>query len=420
LIVYLFWDFRQRFTCAGLARGRESPAVWSEESPVPTSVVRPAELGPAEIARWRSFQDGTPLLANPFLGPDFALAVGRHRPGARVAVLSDGQDITGFLPFERRGLGLGTPIAAGLTDLQGLVHAPGADWDPRALLKACGVSAWQFDHLVAGQKPFERYTQAEAASPVIDLTQGYDSYYRALKSRSSRFCSTLGRKGRKLGREVGELRFELDSRDVTDLRTLMAWKSDQYQRTGRLDRFSQPWIVDLVGDLLESRNEHFGGLLSMLYAGDVPVAAHFGLRYDRTLSYWFPAYSTRFNVYSPGLLHTMRLIEGVASQGVELIDLGKGYKRYKEELKSYDSTVAEGIVTRRVPLGAAHWTRSTPTAWAIRQIRAHESVFNGFDLVLRKGAALRSALTPRSQPDQTPVQPADRSHDPAVTVMTPP
>ncbi len=398
---------------------------------MPISVVRPAELGAAEINRWRSFQDRTDLLANPFLSPDFAIAVGRHRPGARVAVLYNGPDITGFLPFERRGLGLGTPIAAGLTDLQGLVHAPGADWDPRALLKACGVSAWQFDHLVASQKPFERYQHALMPSPVIDLTQGYDTYYKALKTRSSKFVSTTGRKGRKLDREVGSLRFVLDSRDVTDMHTLMAWKSDQYQRTGRLDRFTQPWIVELLEDLLETRNEHFSGLLSMLYAGDVPVAAHFGVRFGRTLSYWFPAYNTRFNVYSPGLLHTMRLVEGAEAQGIGLIDLGKGYKRYKEELKTYDFTVAEGIVTCRSPLGVAHWARSIPTAWAIREIRAHESLFNAFDLVLKKGAALRGALMSGSQREAAQVQrpPAgaalsqqlpdgkrpDGNHDPAVS-----
>jgi CelD/BcsL family acetyltransferase involved in cellulose biosynthesis len=371
---------------------------------VPTSVVRPAELGPAEITRWRSFQGTIPLLANPFLSPDFAIAVGRRRPGARVAVLSDGPDIIGFLPFERRGLGLGTPVAAGLTDLQGLVHAPGAEWDPRALLKACGVSAWQFDHLVAGQQPFERYTHAVAASPVIDLSRGYDTSSKELKSRSSRFCSTVGRSGRKLEREAGPLQFVLDSRDVTGLRTLMAWKSAQYQRTGRIDRFSQPWIVQLLEDLLATRNEHFSGLLSVLYAGDVPVAAHFGVRFGPTLSYWFPAYSTRFNVYSPGMLHTMRLIEGVAAQGTKLIDLGKGRNRYKEKLKSYDATVAEGIVTRRSPLGAAHWSRSIPTAWAIRQIRAHESLYKASDAVLRKGAALGSALSSRSQPEDVQVQ----------------
>ena len=62
------------------------------------SVVHPAELGQAEIAQWRSFQYDTPLLANPFLSPDFTIAVGQVRPGARVAVLHDGPDVAGFLP----------------------------------------------------------------------------------------------------------------------------------------------------------------------------------------------------------------------------------------------------------------------------------------------------------------------------------
>ena len=71
------------------------------------------------------------------------------------------------------------PIGAGLTDFQGLVHAPGAEWDPRELLKACGVAVLQFDHLVPGQKPFERYQAAVAPSPVINVTEGYDSYYQS-------------------------------------------------------------------------------------------------------------------------------------------------------------------------------------------------------------------------------------------------
>ena len=203
---------------------------------------------------------------------------------------------------------------------------------------------------------------------------------------------------------MGRLRFVLDTRDVTDLHTLMAWKSDQYQRTGRIDRFSQPWIVQLLEDLLETRNEHFSGLLSMLYAGDVPVAAHFGVRFGPTLSYWFPAYSTRFNVYSPGLLNTMRLIEGVAAQGTGLIDLGRGHNRYKEKLKSYDFTVSEEIVTRRSPLGAVHWARSTPTAWAIRQVRACTSPCSTRSTWYSRrartsGAALRPG-SPREQAGQ--------------------
>jgi CelD/BcsL family acetyltransferase involved in cellulose biosynthesis len=381
--------------------------MWAREGfPVRISVVQPSELGPAEIATWRSFQYHTAPLANAFLSPDFAIAVGRQRPCARVAVLHDGADIAGFFPFERRGLGWGMPIGAGLTDFQGLVHAPGAEWDTRELLKACGISVWQFDHLVPGQKPFETGQTALADSPVIDLSQGYDAYFQALKQSSNKFCTDIRRKTRKMEREVGELRFVPDSQDVTDLRTLMAWKSAQYQRTGRIDRFSQPWVVDLVEDLLTHRSEHFGGELSMLYAGDVPVASHFAVRFGARLTFWFTAYSTQFNVYSPGLLHTLRTIESAAAQGVELIDLGKGRKRWKESLKSYDTQVAEGIVARPCALAALHWMRRTPTAWAIRQVRANETLFNAFDRALKKGGAVRGSLLARLGRPEASVQPA--------------
>ena len=88
-----------------------------------------------------------PAQGNPFLSPEFAASIGRFRPGARVAVLSDGGSVTGFFPFEKRRLGVGVPIGAGLTDCQGLVHEPGFEWDALDLLRGCGVSAFYFDHL---------------------------------------------------------------------------------------------------------------------------------------------------------------------------------------------------------------------------------------------------------------------------------
>ena len=75
-----------------------------ERNKLKISVVRPGELGPGEIAVWLSMQRQTPALANPFLCPDFTVAVGALRPSARVAVLHDGPHLAGFFPFERRGL----------------------------------------------------------------------------------------------------------------------------------------------------------------------------------------------------------------------------------------------------------------------------------------------------------------------------
>ena len=61
----------------------------------------------------------TGSLASPFLCPEFAVAVGRVRPDARVALLADGPDIVGFFPFQRRRLGVGVPIGAGREQLSG-------------------------------------------------------------------------------------------------------------------------------------------------------------------------------------------------------------------------------------------------------------------------------------------------------------
>lgn len=378
------------------------------------SVVRPEELGPAEIAVWRSLQARTDSFANPFLSPEFAIAVGGLRPRARVAVLEEGPEIVGFFPFERRKPRLGVPIAAGLSDCQGLIHAPGVEWDPRMLLRACGLSAWRFDHLVAGQRPFERYHTALAPSPVINLAQGFEAYQAALKASSPRFEKDVLRKSRKLAREVGELRFVADSRDTNELRVLMAWKSEQYRRTGRFDRFSRPWIVELLETLLATRSDHFGGLLSVLHAGEVPVAAHFGLRSGRVLADWFPAYDTNFGRYSPGLAMHLRIAEAVAAEGVHQIDLGKGFKRYKESLKSGDIFVAEGIATRRSPLAAANYARIVPTGWAIRQIRRHRPLFNAADALLRQYGRVHTTLWPLPRAVNVPAEPAPPEREPVA------
>ena len=347
------------------------------------SVARPSELGRGEIAAWHSMQRKTGSLANPFLCPEFAIAVDTFRTDARVAVLTDGPETVGFFPFQKRRFGVGVPIGAGLSDCQGLIHEPTVEWDPRNLLRACNLSVWQFDHLIEDQRPFERYVAAVEPSPVIDLTDGFAVYYEKLRVKSPRFCQDLARRARKLEREVGELHFVVDSPDLTGLRVLMGWKSDQYRRRGWLDRFDRPWIVDLVDYLFSTREDRFGGLLSLLYAGETPVAGHFGLRSDHILAHWFPAYDTRFSRQSPGLIQHLRMAEGTAALGVRLIDLGKGAERYKQTLKSHELYVAEGMVARGTLLAGAHRVQSNAIDWARPRIKRHPRVLRGIDQLLR-------------------------------------
>jgi CelD/BcsL family acetyltransferase involved in cellulose biosynthesis len=365
------------------------------------SVIHPSELGPAEVTAWQDMQRRSAGLRNPFLSPEFAQAVGRHRADARVAVLTDGGGgggeggIAGFLPFEKHRLGMGLPIGAGLTDCQGLVHVPGFEWDPQDLLRGCGLSGFAFDHLAAEQRPFRPYLAATAPSPVIDLADGWAAYQAKLKVRSASFLRSVARKRRKLEREVGPARLVTKSQDRDALRALMAWKSDQYRRTGRSDRFAHPWIVGLLEDLFATRGSHFSGLFSVLYAGDTPVAAHLGVRCGPAVAHWFPAYDTSYAQYSPGLIEHVQMVEAAAGIGVELIDLGKGYKRYKEELKSSDIYVGEGAVTTRSPLGQLHRAHIAPAQWAVRTIRAHPRLYEPADHLLKRYGAAHAAVSRR-------------------------
>ena len=98
-------------------------------------------------------------------------------------------------------------------------------------------------------------------------------------------------------------------------------------------------------ELIHARNERdFSGMLSVLYAGDAVVAAHFGLRSQTVLHWWFPTYDPRFARYSPGLVLLLNLIQQAHSLGLREIDLGKGYERYKGSFANAHVAIAEGSV----------------------------------------------------------------------------
>jgi CelD/BcsL family acetyltransferase involved in cellulose biosynthesis len=321
-------------------------------------ISRPDELRGAEVAAWHSMQRATPSLARPFLSPEFTIAVGRFRPSVQVAILTDGPSIIGFFPFERRRLAVGVPIC-GLpgTFYQGVICAPKAEWHARELLRQCRLSAWQFDHLIAAQRPFIRYHTATEPLPVIDLSDGYESYYDKLKANSPHFCTKIARQMRNLARDVGDLRYVADTHDVSLLRTLMGWKSEQCRRKGWTYPFGQPWATGLLDTLLATTNHHASGLLSVCYAGDQPVAAQFGLRYKNLLAGWFTAYDPRFAKYSPGVIQFMQLAKALPELGIHFVELGEGAEAFKQKMKSYEYSTAQGIVTSGSASGTAQRAR---------------------------------------------------------------
>ncbi|MCZ1010707.1 GNAT family N-acetyltransferase [Streptomyces lydicus] len=359
------------------------------------AVYRPGELTGADRSAWTALQSrarslGTPQLANPFLSPEFTLAVGHCRSGVRIAVLHEHGEPAAFLPFQRSVLGTGRAVGLGVSDAQGLVHRPGFRWDARELLRACGLSVLEFDHLVEGQKPFETASFSGHGSPVIEVDQGFEAYLAGLRARSPKFTRTTLAKERKLGRDIGPLRYVHDERDPAALRTLMEWKSAQYRRTGRSDRFAHPWIVRLVQHLFHTRSASFAGLLSVLYAGERPVAAHFGLRSESVLACWFPAYDPRFAKFSPGLVLHLRMAQAAAAESVGHLDLGRGAKDYKDSLKTRELMVSEGWVMRRHPVALGHRARRAPVRALRNAVLARPELFAPADRLLKRVGRIRS------------------------------
>lgn len=172
-----------------------------------------------DIESRRELRAGSGAPAQPFMEPEFTLAVGRVRPRARVAVIGEESGATaGFLPFGRGPLGHGRAIDLGVSDVQGAVLRPGLEPDA---------------------------ARADA-SYVIDVGDGYAAYEKTLRAQAPKFLRTTLAKERKLGRDAGEVRFVLDERDPEVLGTLIGWKSAQYRRTGRRDRFAKEWIRSLT------------------------------------------------------------------------------------------------------------------------------------------------------------------------------
>jgi CelD/BcsL family acetyltransferase involved in cellulose biosynthesis len=321
------------------------------------SVVRPDELGASELAAWRRFQQDQPHLRNPFLAPEFTMAVARNRPAARVAVLEDASGVVGFFPYEVRRRMVGVPIGFGISDCQGLIHQPGLDWDPVELLRACRLPVWEFDHLLAEQRPFAAFHDRRTGSPVLNLSEGYPAYLDD-RNRAGDVVKQALRKQRRMAREVGTERFEWDDRDAGALTALRGWKSAQYQLTQQYDRFATPWIHAVLEELLASPAPECRAVVSTVYAGDRPVAGHLGLRSRSVLAYWFPSYDVELSRHSAGILLCLRMAEAGAADGIRQIDLGKSEALYKTRLKNDEVPVAEGRVGRSWAVAAARRAES--------------------------------------------------------------
>jgi CelD/BcsL family acetyltransferase involved in cellulose biosynthesis len=302
------------------------------------------DLGPDLAAAWAALQRANPDIDSAYFHPQFTRCAAGVKPNVEIAIVEDGGEIVAFFPFERVSPSIGGPVGGMLSDYHGLVSAGAVDFDPRDLLRACRLIAWDFSHLPTSQISFFGGTHSLTASPQMGLEEGYGSYARRKQASGSSLIDRTAYLARRLEREAGPLRYETHDIAPGVLDQVLAWKSAQYLRSDKEDIFRLPWTVELLRAIQETQTDGFAGALSTLYAGDRLVAGHFGMRSQRVWHYWFPSYDPAFSKYSPGLILILKMAESAPGFGVRAIDLGAGISQQKERLATGSVMLAIGSV----------------------------------------------------------------------------
>lgn len=322
--------------------------------------IRLREIDDALRRRWRELQAQAPALYDSaYFSAEYADHVAAVRPLAELLIVEDRHEIVALMPFQRAAFGRARPLGGTVSDFHGPLALPSAaiDWSRALPAMRCGV--FEFDHLICPRPDWPIVGRSEFASPVIDLTGGYD----ALVAGSSYAKRTLSR-ARKAEREVGPLRFELHDPDPRLLDAMIGWKAAQFARTGVPNIFSVPWPRALLERILATRSPALTGLCSALWMGDRLVAVHVGMRSVRRVHYWFPTYDADFADYSPGIILLLHLAKATAADAASVIDLGRGDAVYKERLMTGAETVHQGSLERPSMLALARGTLRSAQAWA--------------------------------------------------------
>jgi CelD/BcsL family acetyltransferase involved in cellulose biosynthesis len=307
-------------------------------------LIRGHELPADVVSAWAALQAQDPALDSPFFHPQFTQAAAAVRDDVEVAVIENAGRIAGIFAFERRGWSIAYPVGGRINDLQGVVAEPGLPWTPEWLMRECRLNGWAFENLLASQRPWQPFHSQVREAPHLDLSAGFDAYYRARRDAGSQRVIQFLRKLRKMEREVGPVRFVAETRDAALWQKLLEWKNQQYRRQKVASPLTAPRLLAILERLMQCEGPDFRGYLSALYTGDQLAAVLLSLRCRRVWHHWVPTYNVELQRYSPGSLLLTRIATESEALGIDRIDLAAGYNEYKDSFANGTIAVAEGSV----------------------------------------------------------------------------
>jgi CelD/BcsL family acetyltransferase involved in cellulose biosynthesis len=323
------------------------------------------ELSESDWAFWRECHLRNPALDSPYFHPQFVrelLGVGRR---VCVAVVSTAGQTAVLFPFEQNRT-VGRPAGWPMCDFQSPIGMTSAEFELQDFVRATGLQAYLFDHILVARQEFRPFFERVVPSPYMEVAGGLEGYQSRLTDRNKLKLRDTFRRMRKAERELGPLRLEFLSTDEALLEQLIAWKREQYSRSGADDFLGRAEPRTYLFNLLKVHDPEFRGALSGLWAGERLIAVHMGMLARGILHWWFPAYDRKLANYAPGRLMLTKLTEEAAALGIVRIDLGKGEYGFKLDAMTGATMVAEGYIETR-PLH--RWLRSQRRA-SVTRLRA--------------------------------------------------
>lgn len=317
-----------------------------------------AALGRADADAWRAIQADQTVFASPLLGPDFAMAVGRVREDALVAVFRRDGRAVGFFPHHRRPGGFGRPIGAPFSDYHAVVAEADAFAPGDSVLALSGLKAFRHSGMIDPHGLFPAADQRHEAFS-IELDGPAETYLEARRAASPKKFKNYRRLQHRLA-EVGPLSIR-SGEAASVLDTLLRWKSEQFVRTGTQDVLRPAWVGALMHDLFETRTGAMTGLMLTLHAGDRLVGGHFGIRQGAIYHPWIASMDPDLAAYSPGNAFLDQAIRAMPDLGLRVYDLGLGHDHYKRPYVSTVKTVSGGL--QSAPGGAGAFSRAGDEAW---------------------------------------------------------
>jgi CelD/BcsL family acetyltransferase involved in cellulose biosynthesis len=306
-------------------------------------LVRPEAVCRQDQTAWRAWQAAVPALRSPLLSPEFAVAVGRVRADAAVALVRREGRLIGVLAHHRRPGGLARPIGAPFSDVHALVAEPGVSLGGEETLRLAAIRAFRFTSLADPEGRFDLPAAAVHERHLIEVGGDGAAYLERLRAASAKRFKNWRRLEHKLERERGAIELVGPDRDSRAFELMLHWKRDQLRRSGLHDVYRPAWVQGLMRQLFAERDGPMQGLLLTLRADGQPVAGHFGVRLGDAYHPWVASIDPHAQEYSPGQTFLGRAILAMPGLGLETYDLAAGHDHYKAPFASARERVLEGV-----------------------------------------------------------------------------